>query len=190
MSTNPDNLVPMPVKVWSNVNTPPRREALWIAEGKVCHWCQKPTRLCAEQDLDQATIEHIIPRGKGGTDDLSNLCSACARCNNRRSHESNLGLPDGALLGKYKETNPYQVPKRAKRVSLTGDEKRAIRGVPRKLQTEDVLREQRDQAQREIATLRKEMKQWEVTVAAQEQELKSMTVWKLLRKRLAEWIKP
>jgi hypothetical protein len=62
--------------------------------------------------------------------------------------------------------------------------------VPRKLQTEDVLREQRDQAQREIATLRKEMKQWEVTVAAQEQELKSMTVWKLLRKRLAEWIKP
>jgi ferredoxin len=162
--------------------TPLRREVLWIKEGRKCHWCGVPTRLCSEQAVDQATIEHIIPRGKGGTDDPDNLCSACARCNNRRSHESNLGLPDGSLLGKYKETSPYQVPKRVNDTVLK---------VPRKVQTEDILREQRDQAQKEIAHLRKELKVYEIIVSEQKQELKaikSITIWRFLRKRLAEWI--
>jgi uncharacterized protein (DUF305 family) len=70
--------------------------------------------------------------------------------------------------------------------------------------TEDVLREQRDQAQKEIAHLRKEMKIWEGVIKAQEGELKlfhkivedqekefkSMSVWVFIRKKLAEWIKP
>ncbi len=28
-----------------------------------------------------ATVEHIVPRHHGGTDDLRNLAAACARCN-------------------------------------------------------------------------------------------------------------
>lgn len=29
-------------------------------------------------------LEHIIPRKRGGTDDLSNLCWSCQGCNNRK----------------------------------------------------------------------------------------------------------
>ena len=187
MSSNPNNLVPMPARVWG-VPLLPRREALWLAENKRCHWCGCPTRLCDECDPDQATIEHIKPRCKGGTNDPSNLTSACRQCNCRRSYEDARNMREGALLGKWPLKNGCGKPKMQKHVALTGDEKRAIIG---KKSTEDVLREQRDQALKEIGNLRKEMKQWEATVKAKEENikaLKAMTLMKFLRKRLAEWI--
>jgi hypothetical protein len=48
-----------------------------------------------------ATIDHVLPRYKGGTRDESNLVSACRLCNNRRCYEDALGLLDGSLLGSY-----------------------------------------------------------------------------------------
>jgi len=33
------------------------------------------------EPVSSATIEHIMPRTHGGTDDLANLALACARCN-------------------------------------------------------------------------------------------------------------
>jgi hypothetical protein len=139
-----------------------------------------------------ATVEHIVPRFKGGTEDDSNLCSACWKCNNRRSHEDNCGLPDGSLLGKYKEKSPNQVPSRIKYIALSSEEKKAIVHGG-KHSAEDVLREQRDQAQKEILNLRRELKQWEATVTSQREEidaLKSLTLWKFIRKRLSEWLAP
>ena len=183
MSTNPDNLVPMPQRVWSDTPTPRRREALWLKENKLCHWCGKATRLVNEQAQDQATIDHVIPRYKGGSNDLSNVVNACYGCNSRRNTEDMKGLPDNSTLGK----NPASKKHKHKGIALTGDEKKAIMSTPVrvKISTEDILREQRDQAQKEIAMLRKEIKQWEETVAEQEIELKSlksMTIWKFIRR--------
>jgi hypothetical protein len=134
-------------------------------------------------------------------------------CNQRRAYEDQCGLQDGALLGKYPLT-PGQKrqfgirPKQkvsSKHIALTGDEKRAILGG--KQSAETVLREQRDQALKEIAALKRDLKisegkekslAGEVTlfqkiVEDQEKELKefkSITVWKILRKRISDWIKP
>jgi 5-methylcytosine-specific restriction endonuclease McrA len=36
---------------------------------------------CAYCDEPSETIDHVIPRHRGGTDDLSNLIGACAFCN-------------------------------------------------------------------------------------------------------------
>lgn len=198
MSTNPNNLVPMTPRVWTDTPTPTRRESLWLAEGKQCHWCHKPTRLCSEIAADQATVEHIIPRGRGGTDDPSNLASACHMCNQRRAYEEQCGLPDGKFLGTYPVTpgqkrqygitapkQPQGKPNYYRHIALTGDEKRAIMG---KKSTEDVLREQRDQAQKEITTLRKDIERYEAVVKDQEEKLKSITVGKLIRKRIAAWL--
>lgn len=33
------------------------------------------------EPISRATIEHIVPQNHGGTDDLTNLAMACARCN-------------------------------------------------------------------------------------------------------------
>lgn len=36
------------------------------------------------EPISEATIEHIVPRTHGGTDELRNLALACARCNHQK----------------------------------------------------------------------------------------------------------
>lgn len=50
-------------------------------QGKCIH-CNKKLTICEDGTLwCNATIEHIIPMSKGGTDDLKNIALACSRCN-------------------------------------------------------------------------------------------------------------
>lgn len=195
MSTNPIQIVP---KVWSDVPTPPRRELLWLKGGKVCHWCGCPTRLCKEPVSDQATIEHIVPRSRGGTDHEDNLASACFLCNQRRAYEDACGLPDGKLLGKYPITpgqkrqfgipvpiNTQVKPNFYRRVVLTGDEKKAI---VNKKYAEDTLREQRDQGIKEIGRLRTEVTDLKSQVGHLKHKLETMTVRKLIAVRIVKWL--
>jgi hypothetical protein len=46
----------------------------------LCEYCHSPERLSA----NRFTIDHIIPRSLGGSDDIGNLALACRRCNERR----------------------------------------------------------------------------------------------------------
>lgn len=44
----------------------------------VCPRCGKET--------EQFTKDHIIPLSRGGTDDISNICPLCLRCNVQKSN--------------------------------------------------------------------------------------------------------
>jgi 5-methylcytosine-specific restriction endonuclease McrA len=56
-----------------------RGQPVWI--GKCLH-CGSHLIIAKDgEPLSRATIEHIVPRTHGGTDDLENLALACARCN-------------------------------------------------------------------------------------------------------------
>lgn len=46
-----------------------------------CFVCGEPV------SYSEATLEHIIPKSKGGTDDMGNLSISHARCNNARGAE-------------------------------------------------------------------------------------------------------
>lgn len=46
----------------------------------LCEYCHSPERLSPSH----FTIDHIIPRSLGGSDDGANLALACRRCNERR----------------------------------------------------------------------------------------------------------
>lgn len=197
-----------PQRVWTEEPTPRRRERLWIREGKKCHWCGRATRLVAEEAADQATIDHILPRYKGGMSEDTNLVSACRGCNGRRNSEDMKGLPEGSLLGKHQEMagKPRPHHKKKERVALTGDEKRAIlhpidvdlslgtpilAGLPAKpghRSEIEMMRLQRDQALGAVLELRTELKRREEAAAALERKLKAMTVGRLIRQRLAEWL--
>lgn len=52
----------------------------------LCHWCSRPLNEDGGQASNElyATIEHLIQRSQGGTNDLDNLRLACRRCNNER----------------------------------------------------------------------------------------------------------
>jgi hypothetical protein len=53
------------------------RRAVRLRAHERCEYCQSSTLLTGEE----LTIDHIIPRARGGTDDLCNLCACCFWCN-------------------------------------------------------------------------------------------------------------
>jgi 5-methylcytosine-specific restriction endonuclease McrA len=55
-----------------------------VLEGKCIH-CQRKLALRADgAPINGATLEHIVPKNHGGTDELVNLAIACARCNSEK----------------------------------------------------------------------------------------------------------
>ncbi|MBE9008812.1 HNH endonuclease [Pseudanabaenaceae cyanobacterium LEGE 13415] len=56
------------------------RQAVRERANYLCEYCHSPERLSA----NRFTVDHVIPRSLGGSDDLSNLALACRRCNERR----------------------------------------------------------------------------------------------------------
>jgi len=57
-------------------------EVLW--RGK-CIFCNSKLYVDEHGNPDDnVTIEHILPKSRGGTDDLYNLALACAGCNNEK----------------------------------------------------------------------------------------------------------
>ena len=83
------------VRVPFNNIEPSRRNVLRRDE----HRCQ----YCGKKSLE-LTIDHILPRSRGGADSWENLITACIRCNNRKGNRTpeEAGMP---LLSKPKKPN-------------------------------------------------------------------------------------
>lgn len=47
------------------------RARVFATKGCACHYCGKPA----------SHVDHLLPRSRGGADDIDNLVPACARCN-------------------------------------------------------------------------------------------------------------
>jgi 5-methylcytosine-specific restriction endonuclease McrA len=79
-------------------NQLPRRTILWLDANKMCHWCRRATCISDNVAPDQATVDHRIPRGRGGPDTIETCVSACRQCNDDRNRRDILcpghkGLP-------------------------------------------------------------------------------------------------
>lgn len=48
------------------------------------HWNQKCAYCGSDENL---TLDHIIPRSKGGSNKITNVICACKECNNDKGHE-------------------------------------------------------------------------------------------------------
>lgn len=53
-------------------------------DGGCCVWCSAPLRI-GDRNL---TVEHVVPRLKGGPAWAENEVPACRRCNRERGHEA------------------------------------------------------------------------------------------------------
>lgn len=47
----------------------------------VCHYCKSVL------ELDDLTLDHVIPKSQGGSDNVDNLVIACAYCNTRKGNK-------------------------------------------------------------------------------------------------------
>jgi 5-methylcytosine-specific restriction endonuclease McrA len=76
---------------------PKTRLRIYDRDGWRCVWCtaqvERPTLpedglLVCSGDIRQASVDHVVPRSRGGSNDPSNLITACAQCNAKRGHRS------------------------------------------------------------------------------------------------------
>lgn len=86
--------IPSVIALKSYVNVP-RRKSHWSRKGVLvrdsytCIYCgikpgsQRKGKILSKGDF---TIDHIIPRSKGGKDNWSNTACACAKCNHRKGN--------------------------------------------------------------------------------------------------------
>lgn len=59
---------------WTNV--PVTRRTLFARDNHTCQYCGA---------TDQLTIDHVVPRAKGGKTEWTNVVAACAPCNRRKA---------------------------------------------------------------------------------------------------------
>lgn len=52
-------------------------------KAECCYYCWEPVRVLRERGI-YMTVDHVIPRCRGGTSDYENLVTACERCNNMK----------------------------------------------------------------------------------------------------------
>ena len=58
-----------------------KRLALYIRDSFACAYCGRDLRNAAPADV---TLDHLLPRSTGGTNDATNLVTACRSCNSSR----------------------------------------------------------------------------------------------------------
>lgn len=66
--------------------TPAARTLIYERDNLTCYLCgDSLDRATAVNDPKAPTIDHVIPRSKGGTDEVGNLKTCCRECNVRKS---------------------------------------------------------------------------------------------------------
>ncbi len=63
-----------------------KRERLFALQKGICAYCGKAMPTEDVSKFKNPTLDHVIPRSKGGTDAYKNLVVAHARCNWRRGN--------------------------------------------------------------------------------------------------------
>jgi 5-methylcytosine-specific restriction endonuclease McrA len=58
-----------------------RRLAIYLRDNFTCCYCNKDLRNVSASDI---TLDHLIPRSSNGTNDSTNLVTACKICNSTR----------------------------------------------------------------------------------------------------------
>ncbi|MBW3600603.1 MAG: HNH endonuclease [Planctomycetes bacterium] len=78
------------------------KEAVASRAGHRCEYCGSPSEFCP----DPLSVEHIVPRSRGGGDDYSNLALSCQGCNNFKFTSTESADPvSGMIVPLY---NPRQ----------------------------------------------------------------------------------
>lgn len=70
---------------------PTTRRRIYERDGWCCVWCSKEVAraLFPSGDLTrQASIDHVVPRARGGTNKHTNLITCCSTCNANRGDRS------------------------------------------------------------------------------------------------------
>jgi len=66
------------VRIPHNLPVPLSRRAIFLRDGHTCQYCG------AQPGKDHLTIDHILPRSRGGRMEWENVVTSCGACNRRK----------------------------------------------------------------------------------------------------------
>ena len=183
-----------------------QREAVYDRFKGICHWCGRRTVFQRGPNSDPlcATVDHVIPRYRGGGNAKENLVLACNTCNQRRNKEDHLGLAEGTLLRGPIPVKPKAKKKVMGRVALTADDKallmarmdladrRKLEGQIKQLQEKQkategqiqALMEQKGTYESELHLARIELKHRDKALVVLQEKCDSITIRSLLWSRI------
>jgi 5-methylcytosine-specific restriction endonuclease McrA len=78
----------------STVSHARQKRKVLLQTTQECYYC------CVPLSLDTSTIDHIVPKSKGGSNDINNYCLCCYQCNQKKrtmSAKDYLGLVEPAI---------------------------------------------------------------------------------------------
>jgi hypothetical protein len=103
---------------------------MWERQGGKCIYCGNSTWLKSihrrGKPTHKATLEHIVPRNRGGTHSKNNLACSCLQCNSTR------GEIDHSLFLKIRKQSNWQ--------QLAKEEKWKLLGIYRKKKIEQFFK--------------------------------------------------
>lgn len=82
-SSNESFPVPLVIRLVHYVRLPHRkvpatRAAIMLRDAYTCQYCGEAP------EQDRLTVDHVVPRSRGGSHDWNNLATACTRCNQKK----------------------------------------------------------------------------------------------------------
>lgn len=85
------------------------RERLFMKQGGFCFYCLEPMDMATpiQTHPRRGTLDHIVPRSRGGTNVLSNLVLACYNCNRSKADQDEASFRKRQRL---KATRPPRAP--------------------------------------------------------------------------------
>lgn len=81
------------------------RKILFDQQNCHCYYCHKLLTLKGGQE-NSLTIDHFIPKSKGGASKVSNYVASCGDCNNRKSNNEIYNSPKPGNI-EYAKTETY-----------------------------------------------------------------------------------
>ena len=60
----------------------PTKKMLWLRDEGTCQYCKKKV------SVSNATIDHVLPKSRGGSHSWGNLVIACSKCNGNRTYSA------------------------------------------------------------------------------------------------------
>ena len=77
------------VRIPHRLSLPLGRRTVLARDGYTCQYCE------ARPDKSELTLDHVVPRSRGGRSSWENVVTACTRCNQRKGHHTpeEAGMP-------------------------------------------------------------------------------------------------
>ena len=93
------------------------RKNILIRDQYICQYCNK------KFGAGELTLDHVVPRSRGGSNTWENLVACCLRCNNRKGDR----LPDEASMALRQQPKPFNLHTSRSLMRQLGDQQETWR---------------------------------------------------------------